>query len=439
MPRPAFGRRARLLLAAVCLATAAVAALDAQTDTPQKYSRLQRLEQWTTAVERHEPGQADGALNAFADWSAPEFAELKITFYSALQLVVDSKTRTFFRPPLPNGRQTPQVFYSRDELQQLLAVAKRLKTLGDNHMLRRGAMLHADAVVLGSGNDARAGSRRSDFFIFHIDDGQGLGRQEALGQWDFARFLLEQIRPDSRDFRPKPAGDDWVRRWYRTLIAYQLWQMHFNVADVERALELFPNDPEILFLEGVLHETLSSPAIQEPMRQSEEIRRSARVRSAGGELDVAADLLRRAVKLSPSFTEAHLHLGRVLVEQNQHKAALPELTQALAKIQDHTLQYYGQMFLGRSASETGDAARARAAFERASELVPAAQSPLLALSQLAYARGDTDEAAALLERVAELPSLETDDPWWIYNTTVGRFFEPSHQEIAEDLRKEMPR
>jgi len=439
MVRPAAGRRARLTLVVVCLAAIAAATLVAQTDQPPKYTRLQRLEQWTAALERHQPGEADGALDTFADWSAPEFAELKLTFYSALQLVRDSKTRTFARPPAPNGRLTGQVFYSRGEIRQLLELAKRLKALGETHMLRRGAMLHADAVVLGAGNEARDGSRRSDFFIYHIDDGQGLGRQDALGQWEFGRFLLEQIRPDPRDFRPHPAGDDWVRRWYRTLIAYQLSQMHFNVTDVERGLELFPDDPEILFLEGVLHETLSSPAIQEPMRQSEEIRRSARVRSAGGELDVAENLLRRAVKLNPSFQEARLHLGRVLAEQDQHKAALPELTQALSQIRNQTLQYYGQMFLGRSAAETGDAARARAAFERASQLAPVAQSPLLALSQLAYARGDTGEAAALLTRVAELPSLENDDPWWFYNTTVGRFFQPSHQEIVEDLRKEMPR
>ena len=48
-------------------------------------------------------------------------------------------------------------------------------------------------------------------------------------------------------------------------------------------------------------------------------------------------------------------------------------------------------------------------------------------------------AAALLTRVAELPSLENDDPWGFYATTVGRFFGPSHQDIAESLRMEMPR
>jgi tetratricopeptide (TPR) repeat protein len=436
--RPAFGRRSIVAALLVCLAGAVSGVLVAQTVQPVKYSRLQRLEQWTEALERHQPAEKDAALETFADWTAPEFAELKISFYSALQIVRDPSIRTFFRPPLPNGRPSTQAFYSRDEVRQLVDVAKRLRKLGESHMLRRGAMLHLDAVVLGSGNDARKGSRRSDFFIYHMDDGQALGQQDALGQWDFARFLLEQIHPDPDDVRPRPSDDDWVRRWYRTLLAYQLSQMHFNVADAERGLELFPSDPEILFLEGVLHEALSSPAIQEPLRNSEQTRQSALVRSAGGELDLAEDLLRRAVKRDPTFVEARLHLGRVLVERNNHKAALPELTQVLSKIQDRILQYYGQMFLGRSAAGIGDMAGARAAFERASQLVPAAQSPPLALSQLAYARGDTDEATALLQRLAELPSLERDDPWWFYNTTAGRFFAPSHQEIAADLRKEMP-
>ena len=79
------------------------------------------------------------------------------------------------------------------------------------------------------------------------------------------------------------------------------------------------------------------------------------------------------------------------------------------------------------------------AFEQAAALRPAAQSPLLALSQLAYSQGDSGAAAAWLARVAELPALDLDDPWWIYNVTAGRFFAPSHQEIAEDLLKEMPR
>ena len=427
------------MLAAVCLAVATVSALDAQADKPPKYSRLQRLEQWTAALERHEPGEADGELKAFDDWTAAEFAEFKITFWATLALVRDPAIRTFLRPPAPGARPSLQAFYSRDELRQLLDVAKRLKALGENHMLRRGAMLHADAVVLGAGSDSRGGARRSDFFIYRFDDGQGLGQSDALGQWDVARFLLEQIRPDPRDFRPKPAGDDWVRRWYRTLIAFMLSQKHFNVPDADRGLELFPDDPEMLFLEGVLHETLASRAIQEPLRKSEGMRRLSGVRMAAGEFNTAERLLRQAVKLSPEFAEARLHLGRVLAEQEQHKEALPELTRALSVVKNLDLQYYGQLFVGRSEAALGQISGARQAFERAAALRPDAQSPLLALSQLAYSHGDSAEAAALLARVAELPGLEFDDPWWIYDTTVGRFFGPSHREIAEDLRKEMPR
>lgn len=437
MARPVFGRRARLALA-VCLGICVPAAVSAQADRQAKYSRLQRLEQWTAAVERHRPGDTDGALNVFGDWNAGQFAELKITFYSALQLVRDPSVRIFFRPPLPNGRASRQVFYGRDELRQLIAVANRLRQFGDNHLLRRGAMLQMDAVVLGADDDT-SGRGRSDFFVLKFDDGQGLGNEDVRGLIDFGRFLLEQIRPNPGDLQPKPSGDDWVRRWYRTLIAYMLREQHFNVMDAERGLELFHDDPEVLFISGVLHETLAAETVQEPLRNSDSLRQGVRVRSAKGELGVAEDLLRRAVKRSPAFPEARLHLARVLAEQGQHKDALEELTQALPAIEDHTFQYYAQMFLGRSGAETGDFARARAAFERAAQLMPAAQSPLIALSQLAYGRGDADEATALLARVAILPALENDDPWWFYGTTAGRFFHPSHADLVEILRMEMPK
>ena len=81
---------------------------------------------------------------------------------------------------------------------------------------------------------------------------------------------------------------------------------------------------------------------------------------------------------------------------------------------------------------------ARNAFEQAARLKPNAQSPLLALSYLAYAQGDTSEAAALFARVAALPALDGDDPWWVYNASVGRFFfEPLRRNIVETLHAEM--
>ena len=436
MPRPRSGRRVRFALVLVCVASAATLTVAAQDAKPAKYSRIERLEQWTDALQRHRPGEADAALDVFGDWEAREFAELKVTFYSALQLVRDPALRTFARFSTGATARAGQVFYSRSEVRDLLVVAGRLKALGETRMLRRGAMLHTDAVVLGTGSDSRGGSRRSDHILFRFDDGQALNNVDALGQWDLARFILEHIRPDLQDFRPRPAGDDWVRRWYRTMIAFQLAQQHYNVKDVARGLELFPNDPEMLFLGGVLHETLAAPAVQEPFRKSDDVRRSVEMGTARSELNTAEGLLRKAVKASPNFAEARLHLGRVLAEQDQHDEALPELTGALSVIQNQDLQYFGHLFAGRSAAALRQFPAARRSYERAAALRPSAQSPLLAMSQLAYSRGDVGDASAMLERIAAEASLD-DDPWWIYSLTVGRFFLPSYEEIAEELRKEM--
>jgi hypothetical protein len=61
---------------------------------------------------------------------------------------------------------------------------------------------------------------------------------------------------------------------------------------------------------------------------------------------------------------------------------------------------------------------------------------VLALSQLAYSLGHADEAAALLARIAELPELDGDDPWWTYNVAAGRFFDLSLHDLIDTLRAE---
>jgi Tfp pilus assembly protein PilF len=130
----------------------------------------------------------------------------------------------------------------------------------------------------------------------------------------------------------------------------------------------------------------------------------------------------------------------VLAEQGEHKKALAELTQALTAIKNPDLLYFGHLFSGRSSAALGQTAAARNAFEQAARLKPNAQSPLMALSHLAYTQGDTGEAAAMLARVAALPALDGGDPWWVYNASVGLFFfEPLFRDIAETLRAEMPK
>ncbi len=75
-----------------------------------------------------------------------------------------------------------------------------------------------------------------------------------------------------------------------------------------------------------------------------------------------------------------------------------------------------QLFLGRAeeALEHGEAARV--AFERASALYPNAQSPRLALSQIARRAGNRPAAQRELQVISALPDDQRrrEDPWWFY-------------------------
>jgi len=403
------------------------------------------MAQWAAAVRRHEPGERDAALSALDDWTARDLAELKVTLYSVLSLLRDSSTRVFYRPtppcPLPcgsagnGGRRPVQVFYGADELRQLLDVARTLQPFGDNLLVKRGAMLHTDRVVLAAGIDSTGQQRRSSYYVIRFSDGRELSTEDAIGHWDFAVFALDQVRRGPRDLRPNPATDEWVRRWYRTVFAYMLGAMQYNLPVAYRGIELFSNDPELTFLGGALHEALASPAIQELVRTVDMPRgTSTGVLPAKAELNAAADLLRHVLKLQPGLAEAHLRLGHVLAQMERHKDARPELSTALATLENRQLKYYGELFTGRSQAALGNPSAARTAFERAAQLAPAAQSPLLALSQLAYSSGNADEASTLLAKVMALPALDGDDPWWTYNTSAGRFFNPSYEDIVNTLK-----
>ena len=346
------------------------------------------------------------------------------------------------RPRGVTARPT-QVLYGLGEIRRLLAVSKRFGAIGETGVLRRGALLHMDVIVLGSGVDAAGSSRnRTSFLLFQFSDGQQVATVDAAGHWDVGQFLLDQVWPDKvRDIRPTPARDAWVRRWYRTAALFMLGEMQLHLGVVARAVELFPADPELLLLAGGFHETLASPAVQEPLRVADLPRDvTLAVGTARGELGQAEDLLRRAVKARSDFDEAHLRLGNVLARLGRHKEALAALRQ-VTDWKSPLLEYYARLFIGRSAAALGDDASARAAFDAAARLSPAAQSPLLALSQLAHARGDLDGAVSALARVFALRDGDVagSDPWWTYAVSAGRDFETSKADLVARVGQATPR
>jgi hypothetical protein len=88
-----------------------------------------------------------------------------------------------------------------------------------------------------------------------------------------------------------------------------------------------------------------------------------------------------------------------------------------ASLKDPQLRYYTDLYLGYECEMLSRPVEARIHFEQAAALYPKAQSPLLALSNLAHSSGDNQAAFMAIQRMLMLPDRDDseDDPWWNYD------------------------
>jgi len=307
--------------------------------------------------------------------------------------------------------------WSGEELEDVVAEAKRYARAraktdpdGANQILLRGAALHADiGRLIPEDNVRRSPNQKSAYMV---RDGRWIGVRYVSMHWQLGRSLLDSIVPD-------PAANPDTRAWYvRT--AADLLRMRQSAAAADhlaRARQLFPTDPAILFGSGVLHEMFGSASLQAAAESvTESNRTSAAVNTAQGELVRAERFFRESLVHRPEHVEARVRHGRVLDELGRHEPAADELRRAIADGASDHLLYLAQLFLGRAEEARGRNEAARAAFERASALYPNAQSPRLALSQMARRAGNRQDAQRELRAIAALPDDERrrEDPWWLY-------------------------
>jgi tetratricopeptide (TPR) repeat protein len=259
-----------------------------------------------------------------------------------------------------------------------------------------------------------------------MDDGQQLGLTNTVSHWNMGRRLLDSVRPlDSKnDFktRPDPGADETVRRWYLGGCAYMLRTRFIELDQFSRALELFPNDPDVLFFAASVHEYFAGVRTQSVMRSMKAPRDvKFDVREEDAELRLAEQLYKRALERNPKLTEARIRLGRVLGLRERHEEAVAQLRQGQS-VESLLLQFYVQLFLGREFEALGNGAEARQSYERAAALAPTAQSPLLGLSRVADQAGDRAAARDAIARVLQLPIFDEDraDPWWVYEIVPAR-------------------
>jgi tetratricopeptide (TPR) repeat protein len=430
--------------------------------------RVARLERWLKVTVRHTPGVDDEALAEVAAWPNANLREIWIDTNVLVQIMRGRRSDRF--AVRAEGRDTAtQVRYTKAQLQrlnvlacaaggalvettcmamraaddldpelrQLAALARASKLRGDdNYILRHGALLHGDVAVIApismAAPDSAPSSAGPERLRMDISD----GRQVSLGQspvhWEIARMLLDFVQPRGSD-RAAPGRDDMVRQWYRATSAWMQLREDHERLHLQRARELFPADPDILFLSGCERETYAAPPIQTVVRSAVlPTGVTFDVLSDRGELRQAETFFRRTLEIRPDHAEARTRYGRVLGALGRHAEAAVELRRAVPELRETQLLYYAELFLGAEEEALGHHEAARAAYEQAAALAPNAQSPLLALSQLARHASNRPAALHAIERLFALPSdirARHHDPWWSYYVFQAR--------DADDLLKAM--
>jgi tetratricopeptide (TPR) repeat protein len=336
-------------------------------------------------------------------------------------------------PPAGSKTALPRrllpIAYSRGDLDRLRSLALTLGSRTDgreNLLLKRGAMLHADIAMLAlpdagfTTTSSSSGARR---YRLNMDDGRPTGIKTGANHWDLGRRFLEDVRHRATrgSAARGPGMDETVRLWYAGTCAYQIWAGDLDPPHFARAIELFPEDPDLLFLRGALHEVMASARRQSAIQRAavpEGLKLATGTR--GEELAQAERFYKRAVERLPAFHEARIRYARVLGERGRHEEAVREL-QNVAGAQGLLLRYYAALFLGGELEALARDDEAVLAYERAAELYPTAQSPRLGLSRLAVDRDRAAAREALLRLAAQEPRGDArDDPWWVYDNAGGR-------------------
>jgi hypothetical protein len=384
----------------------------------QPYPELRR---WLDAVERHRSGEFDSPAVEVASWSEAELTRAAHDFSALSRFLVRAHARL---------RQTGRITSFSDkgrsilpgEAEKLLGLTSEEARSGDTtRLITRAVLLHTDvAIMLDDDRDrttpVTAASANSAGLI--VLDGRQQGLVDRPPHWRFSRTLLE--------LPPHAAWRGEVpRRWYVATAAFMqgLSRLSDLVPHLERAQRLFPDDPDVLFAVGMLHEAMASPEVQDAAHETAlPDGMKLGVLSARAHLGEARAAFRRALDQRPEFADARVRLGRVLDLLGRHDEAARELERVGLADGEMRLRYFAALFLGSAQEALGRHEAAAASFARAADLYPRAQSPHLALSRLARAAGNHAGAIAALEKVLALPADESarDDPWWQYLRPFGR-------------------
>jgi tetratricopeptide (TPR) repeat protein len=291
-------------------------------------------------------------------------------------------------------------------------------------VLLRGALLHTDLALLAPDLALAFDGfpEWAPLSAIATADGQARGTNVVSAHWQLARVLLGNMPP-------RPQDNAGVLRWYRAVGAWLLEHrlQAIAVAHLDEARRLFPRDRDVNLLEGLLHESLARAA-------GWALPETGLDRSR--ELHAARRALERAVNADPQADVALVHLARICHVLADDAAAGTAASVVLARAASPGNRYVAELLMGSVHQAAQRFDEARASFERAAALYPAAQSPLVALSHVARASGNRAEAVRAVERLTAL-AHDVDgrrDPWWEYESSAVLDLGSLLDDLRDDLK-----
>jgi tetratricopeptide (TPR) repeat protein len=361
---------------------------------PARALTQDKLGIWLRAVEQHQPATRDEHAKVLASWTSADL-------------------------------NTVLVGVTRADLGLLQA------------RLKRAAWLHADIAFMHR-TSTGYGTASTGAVTAVVGDGQLAGSLGRTPHWAFARRLLDEARRldvmEARKIRARePAPDEDVRHWYRATSAFlQSWNEYVElVPHLTAALAAFPDDPVLLLIKGSMHEYLAEPSIQVAVEQQRRLNQEpAGIGSPLLERQTALRTLDAAIREDSTMVEARVRRANVLLRLGRAREAVDAVTPLLQAPPSGTLGYWIHLTHGRALLALDQLNAARDTFAAAKTMYPDAQTPRLALAQVAMRLGDVVRLEELTLRPAH-----ADDPWLQYYQN----HVPHADELVTRLRARWPR
>ena len=443
MPSPRALLATTALAIGLCLGAPIASAQFIQPQPPRP-SGFDQIQNWFRLSRQHTSGTIDDPAKQAGNWSSftyqnliedMQLIRLLVLQANRLGIVANSSSSTNSKPVSAEIRGRRM---SLEQLGPILGLTNEMtggplsaeSLARPDTQARRAiaqvmlrAMLMQTDIAMAAPDDlpANAGSRLAGSAVQLRD-----GRESAVGNiavhYALAREAAALVMSASD-------GTVVARQWYFATLAYLQTVRNYAglLPQLDTARITMPADVKIWLWSGAAYENLAAPAVQVAAEGT-----SARIEAPSMLYARAEGFIRKALEIDPVCAECWLRLARVEQLSGNADEAATLLARAEPNLRSPALKYYAALFAGRAAETLNKIDAARAGYERAMALFPQAQSPRLALAELAFRDSDQDQALAGVRTMFVTAGNQRDrDPWWNYDIALVA----NWQDLVADMRK----